>query len=360
MKILLSTLEFPPQIGGVASYYYNLQKNWPESNNFQVLDNAQGKLLGTKGLWPWLRSFGAIYRAWQSMKAELVLIGQILPLGTVAYILSFLPGFKYGVFFHGLDFSLAIVSSRKRFLTRLILRRARLIVCANSEVARLLMEFNRKSKEKIMILNPGADLGKVDLELKEALIKKYNLAGKKIVFSLGRLVRRKGFDQVIKALDGLPFDNCLYLISGTGEDQEYLHNLASASSKKEQILFLGNLSEAEKWSCLSLCDIFVMPSRNINGDFEGFGIVYLEANLLAKPVIAGDSGGVRDAVAHNLNGLLVDPESTEDLAQALNLLIKDEALAKELGEKGRIRALTEFNWSNHAKKLFKKITSELN
>ena len=52
--------------------------------------------------------------------------------------------------------------------------------------------------------------------------------------------------------------------------------------------------------------IFIMPARNIAGDFEGFGIVYLEANLAKKPVIAGDSGGVRDAVVHNLNGLVVD------------------------------------------------------
>jgi phosphatidyl-myo-inositol dimannoside synthase len=360
MKILLSTLEYPPQIGGVANYYANLQKNWPEPDNFQVLDNAQGKLLKKRGLWPWLSSLTSIYQAWRSMGADLVLIGQILPLGTVAWALGFLPRFKYGVFFHGLDFSLAVASARKRFLTRLILKRAALIICANSEVARLLMEFDRKSKEKIMILNPGADLGVVDLELKEALIEKYNLTGKKIIFSLGRLVRRKGFDQVIKALDILDFDNCLYLISGTGKDYDYLHKLASTSSKRDQIIFLGDLSEAEKWSCLSLCDIFVMPSRNIKGDFEGFGIVYLEANLLAKPVIAGDSGGVRDAVVHNLNGLLVNPDSTEYLAQALNLLIKDEALAKELGERGRVRALTDFNWSAQAAKLFKKITKELN
>lgn len=360
MKILLSTLEYPPQIGGVANYYANLQKNWPEPDNFKVLDNAQGKLLRTKGSWPWFKSFRAIYRTWRSMKADLVLIGQVLPLGTVAWALSFLPGFKYGIFFHGLDFSLALASLRKRFITKLILQRANLIVCANSEVERLLLEFNKSSQEKTIIINPGADLGSVDLEVKENLTQKYNLAGKKIILSLGRLVRRKGFDQVIKALDKLDFDNYLYLIVGQGEDREYLHNLARESSKTNKILFLSDLSEAEKWSCLSLCDIFVMPSRNIKGDFEGFGIVYLEANLLAKPVIAGDSGGVRDAVVHNLNGLLVDPESTEDLTQALDLLIKNEALAKELGEGGRARALADFNWSGQAKKLFIKITNELN
>jgi phosphatidylinositol alpha-1,6-mannosyltransferase len=357
MKILLSTLEYPPQIGGVASYYANLQKNWPEPDNFQVLDNAEGTLLSTKSFWPWLKSFGAIYQAWRSMRADLVLIGQVLPLGTVAWFLGFIPSFKYGVFFHGLDFSLAVASPRKRFITRLILQRARLIVCANSEVARLLTGFDQASQEKIMLLNPGADLGVVDLDIRAALIEKYNLAGKKIILSLGRLVRRKGFDQVIKALDHLDFNNCLYLISGKGEDREYLYDLASASSKKDQIIFLENLSEAEKWSCLSLCDIFVMPSRNIKGDFEGFGIVYLEANLLAKPVIAGNSGGVRDAVVDRLNGLLVEPESTEGLAQALNILINDETLAKDLGERGRARALAEFNWSGQAEKLFKKITA---
>jgi len=54
-----------------------------------------------------------------------------------------------------------------------------------------------------------------------------------------------------------------------------------------------------------LCQLVIL-----RGDFEGFGIVYLEANLAKKPVIAGDSGGVRDAVVHNLNGLVVDPENS--------------------------------------------------
>lgn len=360
MKILLSTLEYPPQIGGVANYYSNLQKNWPEAENFKVLDNSEGKLLRKKGPCPWFKSFASIYKAWKSTRADLSLIGQVLPLGTVAYLLSFLPKFKYGIFFHGLDFSLATATTRKRFLTKLILTRAHLIICANSEVERLLLEFYPPGKAKIIMLNPGADLVMVDLELKEALIKKYNLANKKIVLSLGRLVRRKGFDQVIKALDNLDFDNCVYLISGEGEDKEYLQRLASLSSKKEQILFLGDLSEREKWSCLSLCDIFVMPSRSIKGDFEGFGIVYLEANLVAKPVIAGDSGGVRDAVSHYVNGLLVDPENLDDLSQALELLIKNDTLAKKLGEKGRLRAIADFNWSGQAKKLFSQISKTLN
>jgi len=360
MKILLCTLEYPPQIGGVASYYANLKKNWPEPANFEVLDNAQGQLLKERGTWSWLKSFGAIYKKWQSMKAELVLIGQVLPLGTVAYCLSFLPKFQYGIFFHGLDFSLAIASTRKRFITKLILNRARLIICANSEVKKLLLDFVLINKEKIILLNPGADLGFVDKGIQESLIKKYNLAGKKIIFSLGRLVRRKGFDQVIKALDKLDFENCLYLLAGQGEDREYLYDLARQSSKKDQILFLENLSEEEKWSCLSLCDIFVMPSRNIKGDFEGFGIVYLEANLLEKPVIAGDSGGVRDAVVNNINGLLVDSDNIAEIASAINLLINDENLLKDLGRKGKERVLRDFNWPGQAQKLFIKIKDELN
>jgi phosphatidylinositol alpha-1,6-mannosyltransferase len=87
-------------------------------------------------------------------------------------------------------------------------------------------------------------------------------------------------------------------------------------------------------------------------DFEGFGIVYLEANLCGKPVIAGRSGGVPDAVENNVNGLLVNPESEEEIAQAILKLYESKELRETLGEQGRQRALIKFNWKNQIESFF--------
>jgi len=118
------------------------------------------------------------------------------------------------------------------------------------------------------------------------------------------------------------------------------------------VIFLGEVADKEKWAWLSLCDIFIMPARNIDGDFEGFGIVYLEANLAGKPVIAGDSGGTKDAVQGAYSGILVDPENISRIAGAVIGLAQDAKLIIKLGEQGRERAINEFNWEKQIDKIY--------
>lgn len=164
---------------------------------------------------------------------------------------------------------------------------------------------------------------------------------------------------VIKALRIIfqknPEINLQYIIAGKGPDEEYLKNLAYlelGDKFSDRVKFIGEISEKEKWSLFSSTDIFIMPARNIAGDFEGFGIVYLEANLCAKPVVAGNSGGVPDAVEHGVNGLLVNPEDDLEIAQAILKLTNEKNLREKLGQQGRQRALIKFNWKNQVKNMF--------
>lgn len=122
-------------------------------------------------------------------------------------------------------------------------------------------------------------------------------------------------------------------------------------------IIIEDASDEERNAWYDLCDIFIMPARQIEGDVEGFGIVYLEAGLHGKPVIAGDSGGVRDAVVDNLNGLLVNPESGSEIAAAIVKLARDEALRKRLGEQGRERALKNFDWKKQVERIYKIISN---
>ena len=124
------------------------------------------------------------------------------------------------------------------------------------------------------------------------------------------------------------------------------------------MLFIQNKIELEKLNLYySLADIFIMASRQLaNGDVEGFGIVYLEANLRGKPVIAGDSGGVRDAVKGAYSGILVDPKKTEAITNAIITFAKNPELRKKLGEQGRERAMREFRWEDKIKKIYNLVT----
>jgi len=364
MKFLLLTLEYPPTNGGIAHYYSNLSANWPKAN-FDVLDNQNNELLDPKlKFFKWRPSIKNLYRLLKNKDIDYLLIGQILPLGASAWLCSFIFKFRYGVFFHGLDFSLATKGGRKKYLTKLILKRADKIISANSYVAKQLKEFLPGSENKTIIINPALTLRaiqKPNEQLIEKLKQRYDLDSKKIILSIGRLVRRKGFDYSLQALKQINTDNWVYVIIGDGPDRDYLKQSAGdlfGENYASKIIFTGEIQETEKAAWLDLADIFLMPSRNIDGDYEGFGIVYLEANAHYKPVIAGDSGGVRDAVKHGFNGLLINPENPQEISQAIEKLLNQPELAKNLGEFGYQRVITYFSWTKQAKKLYDFLISD--
>ena len=356
MKLLLCTLDYPPRLGGVATFYKNLIENWPEVEAWTVLDNNQEALLAKIGPWRWRRAIVALIKANRLNKPDLIFLGQILPLGPAALLANLFSPFKFGVFLHGMDLTFALKTPRKRFLAGLVCQRAKTIVCANSHVKEILLTAWPKLIDKIILLNPGATAAASEPKIIEDFRRRYDLNGKKIIFSIGRLVKRKGFDQVIRALSLVNNNDWRYLLAGDGPEVAFLKNLAAQSPYAKQIIFTGSLTEKEKWSCLDLCDIFITTSRDLDGDFEGFGIVYLEANLMGKPVIAGASGGVADAVIDGVNGLLVDPEDPKAIAAAIRRLLNNPDEAKRLGREGKERTERDFSWIGQADKLFKKLT----
>ncbi len=371
-KILLFTLEYPPFKGGVANYYENVVKHWPNSDEIFILNNNDNKLIKPH----WLFALFKLLREIKNIKIDHVLVGQILPLGTVTYILSKFIKLDYTIFIHGMSISYTFRKSRKKFIAKRILTGAKNIICESNYTAEIVKKFlGEEYADKVHVVNPGVDASRNLEENSESedvsdkvtssklrvtkpfqaqrmseLQEKYNLKNKIVLFSVGRLVKRKGFDKVIQAMKEATASvpNLYYFIAGDGPDKKYIYDQAEGVPN---IVFLGKISDEDKWTWLNLCDIFITVSREIKGDFEGFGIVYLEANICKKPVIAGDSGGVRDAVKSAYSGILVDPENIERIADAIITLAKDEDLRKKLGEQGRQRALKEFRWEDKVREI---------
>ncbi|HTX87219.1 MAG TPA: glycosyltransferase family 4 protein [Candidatus Nanoarchaeia archaeon] len=377
-QYLLFTLEFPPQTGGVATLYKNLADNWPADNLTVLADAASGsadsgrvryrRLIAQKIRPRWLP---ALWHLWQTIrelkKVSLVsgnkknseveiIVGQILPLGLVAYYLAKFIPIKYTVLLHGLDFSLASAKGKIKRAEK-ILRRADKIICSNSFTANSVKIFDAALTAKIFLVNPGIEPVFIrNPQRVRELRQQFGLADKLVLLSLGRLVPRKGFDRAIAALAAISqaVPEIIYAIAGSGPEADNLKNAAGRlePSLRNKIIFLGKISEADRWAWLELCDIFIMPARNINGDYEGFGQVYLEANLAGKPVVAGDSGGVRDAVINGINGLLVNSENTIEIAQAVISLAQDPESRRSLGEAGKRRVVENFSAKKMAEKFY--------
>ncbi|MFH0840803.1 MAG: glycosyltransferase family 4 protein [bacterium] len=355
MKPVLITLEYPPFYGGIAHYYEHLVRYYPEQ--IIVVDNQKAELIDqTRSFFKWLPAFKTLK---QELKqgANYVLVGHLLPLGTVAWFLSLFNDFKYTVFLHGDDLNFALRTSRKKWLALKILNRADKIITANSYTADQTKKIiDQKQLGKVRVVNPGIDpkiIRHEEQAIKE-LKDKYNLHGKTILLGIGRLVKRKGYDMAIQALKLAIESNAslIYAIIGQGEEEALIRQQIQDLGLENNVIILGQVDEQTKSLWLKTCDIFIMTARNINDDVEGFGIVYLEANLAGKPVIAGKSGGVADAVEDNVNGLLVNGERVEDISQAILKLSEYESLRQKLGDQGRQRALQNFNWQKQAEKIY--------
>ena len=169
-------------------------------------------------------------------------------------------------------------------------------------------------------------------------------AGQKLILSVGRLMRRKGFDSVMRSLLLLRQQgvDAHYAVIGIGEDREYLLGLAAELGLTERVHLLGHVSyeDLPRWYCAS--DLFAMPNRDIGGDTEGFGLVYLEAAAAGRPALAGTAGGTGSAVVDGVTGLRVDGEQVDAIAGALSRLLRNAEEAAQMGRNGRARVLENY------------------
>ncbi len=360
MNILLFTLEYKPFEGGVAKYYSELFKNWPDKDIFVLTQKVSEpqeeskRILREKLVSPifsWFSSFRVLIKNIKKRNIQHVIVGQVLPLGTVVWMLSFFMKFDYSVILHGMDYAFSQKKIRKKILAKNILKKSTKIICGNSYLENLLKNDFPDLSHKIFTVNPGVDSREISFNKKKS--------PQFILIFLGRLVLRKGIDRVIEAIslmDETIYGDIKFYIAGTGPDENYLKNL----SKDKRIVFLGRVDENKKWELLTNSEVFVMPTREIEGDFEGFGIVYLEANIAGIPVIACDSGGVSDAVSNMENGILLEDDSPEKIKNAIISLYENPDLRKRLGEHGRERALREFSWLSQINKIHKIIKNDIN
>jgi phosphatidylinositol alpha-1,6-mannosyltransferase len=249
----------------------------------------------------------------------------------------------YGMITYGLDMSLPeprFVEPIKRFL----LSQADVVITISEASKRKVLSLGA-SEGQTKLLFPSVDATVFSPTDATGLRRRLGLDGKRVVLTVGRLVPRKGHKMVLKAVATLrdKTPDLVYVIVGEGPNRGALMGLTNDLQLQDRVVFAGFVPDDVLPEYYSLCDVFVMPSYEVRpGDYEGFGIVYLEANACGKPVIGGRHGGTVDAVVHGKTGLLVDPSSVEEIASAIGRLLGDDGLARRLGNNGRRRVEREF------------------
>jgi phosphatidyl-myo-inositol dimannoside synthase len=361
-NVLLVAGVFPPGVGGMQNYYYNLcrhsghkitvfasdYKGAPAFDAGQAFRVIRKPFLRDEkvSVWHTLRMIPQVGRVIKEENIDITVYGYIL-YGLIGWFQNVFRGRKYGVSVHGMDVLKLTRYAVLRSMVKAILQRADAVIVNSAYVKRLMMELGVK-EERLQVVYPGVEEQYDRMEKDPALIRKHSLEGKYVLMTLGRLVGRKGFDMVIRAMPEVrkAIPDAVYLIVGGGPEREALERLAKETGVSDCVVFAGRAADEDLVKYYNLCDVFVMPSRYIaaEGDVEGFGIVYMEASSCGKPVIGGNSGGVVEAVLDGETGLIVDPSSAEAIAQAVIRLRENPALAERLAETGYKRAKEQFRY----------------
>ena len=250
-------------------------------------------------------------------------------------LLSWVLPFALIIRFGGNDIHKFPVESRLlRFVMKLSLGRARQVQFNSASLMSDATPYLRWARGNVAVVGDGARPGEWD-EVPPSPASE----GRPYVFTMGRLVHKKGFDLLIRAFALVTQAPSLrLLIAGDGEEMAALAGLRAELGVGDRVELLGRVDRVTLGSLLKGARLFVLPSR-----IEPVGIVTIEAMMLGKPVLATAVGGVPDIVEHGKSGWLVQP-SVEGLAEGMDRLLISPDLMAELGRTGRDMAVSRFTW----------------
>jgi len=364
MKILILNYEFPPigGGGGIASYklakgftqlghkvdfltshYQNLKK-FEEVNGINVYrvfaptrkDRATASFISM-----FFYDFFAILkgiRLGQKNNYDFINTQFAIPTGPVGLILSKIFKIKNILSLHGGDIYDPSKKSSPhlhwywRIIVHFILNNSDVLACQSSNTRKNTIKYFKPKKEIHIIPLPYEKF-----KFKKVSREKLGISKDKFyLVSVGRLVERKGYKYLIKALSLLPKKIHLNLI-GDGPLENQLKNLAKKLKVENRVNFLGFIPEEKKFQYLANSDLYVLPSIH-----EGFGIVLQEAMHVGLPIVATNDGGQVDIIKEGTNGFMIRTKDSVILAKKILLFYKNIKLRK-IVSKNNLKTINKFN-----------------
>lgn len=230
------------------------------------------------------------------------------------------------------------------------------VICISPSVKKLGIENGIFNQEKVEVINKGSSNG-VNLDLfnpndqnllrdQKQLIEKYKLDGKFVFGFAGRIVDRKGINELVRVFikfNQRHSDSKLLLVGPFEMDQIADKSLVSTIEEHKDIINIGRVTQQEVPLYISLNNVFVLPAW-----WEGFGNVLVQAAAMGVPTISTTGTGTCDAVNNGFNGFLIEPKNEDQLFDAMEKLYLDKELANRFGKNGLVWAQNfdrEIIWS---------------
>jgi phosphatidylinositol alpha-1,6-mannosyltransferase len=364
---LLVTNDFPPKVGGIQSYLWELWRRLPPSS-FAVLTpqspggaafDAEQPFRVVRTRQRWLLPTPALTRQIDALADEvgagLVVLDPALPLGLVGPRLRH----PYAVVVHGAEVTVPGRLPGTHQLLGSVLRGATHVVAAGAyPAAEARHAAGHAVHLDVTLVPPGVDATRFcpldDRERRRARERLGLPVEAPLVVSVSRLVPRKGMDVLIDAaaIARPTRPDLTVVVAGDGRDRRRLERRAERAGVP--VRFLGRVADRDLPALYGCADVFAMVCRTRWGGLEqeGFGIVFLEAAACGVAQVAGASGGAADAVADGETGIVVRrPSDAAEVARALAALLDDAERRQQMGKAARVRAEREFGYDLLAARL---------
>ncbi|MCX5770900.1 MAG: glycosyltransferase family 4 protein [Candidatus Hydrogenedentes bacterium] len=361
MRILIPTADYPPIEGGIGTVALQVARELarlghevtvvaPYFAGMEDFDRAEPvTVIRYKGYGAgWLRLAPMFAKSWPLLrKTDLVLGINISYGGLIGWLGQKRFRVPYLTFAYAYEFLKFRHNPLASALLRRIYARSAAAIAISSYSRDRLVEFGVPAN-RVRVIHPGANPAPPpDPEAVRAIKHKFVLDTDHVILAVGRMIRRKNHVALVKAMPRVleRFPDAVLIVVGQGPTMMDTVHAAWHAGVREHVIFPGRLSDEETAMLYDACEVFALPTgQDGRGQVEGFGLVFAEAHAHGKPVVAGRSGGVADAVIDGETGLLVDPSQPHEIADAILRLMADPEFARRLGENGRRRVKKELNW----------------
>jgi phosphatidyl-myo-inositol dimannoside synthase len=285
---------------------------------------------------------------------DIIICGQVYEVGWLSMINKFF-NLKTACYIHGEE----ITTIRPRGIWSRIREICAAKVINDASVVITVSNYTKNTigqkygiHDNVVVINNGVDLEEFFPKSKISIFEnKYGILGRRILLSLARLVPKKGIDKVIEAMPEITANipDAVYLVGGDGPDRVRLERLAEQVGVKDKVVYAGYLANDELNDFMNLGEIFIMPNREINGDTEGFGLVFLQASACGLPVVGGNAGGTDDAIQDGKSGFIINGNDKSQIVSQVIKLFKNDDLRKGMGDFGLNWVTKECSWQSRVK-----------
>lgn len=368
MRILVITNDLPPRVGGIQYYVDRLCRGLVAAGDEVVLLGSTSPGASehdrdapydvvrerTSVLLPSPRVARRSVRLVERMHADVVVFGAAFPLGFLAWSIARRTGVPTVGFTHGLEVSATRLPAGSRALRAIGSRLDALTYV--SQWCRDILEPAFGSHPSHHMLAPAVDPGEFHAGIDgSAVRRRWGIGGDPLVVCVSRLVERKGQDVLIDSLKlwRARSAGTRLMIVGDGPHREALTRRAVDRGVAQWVTFTGQVPDAELPAHFAAGDVFAMPCRERHGgrEVEAFGIVFIQAQAVGVPVVAGGIGGVPDAVRDGETGLLVDGTDAASVGEAVSDLLVDADRRHAMGERGARWCAERFGWPRRTAEL---------